>query len=178
MIDFLDTVVEQLDRRGNRPHKLIVTAQGSRHQVRRLLDGRTHWRSRWLGCRGSPSSSAISRLSRARLEPIAIEDLLGRPQAVLDRDGDGAAGRGRRLLVTGAGGTIGSELARQIAALSPGGLSCSTMANSPLYAIDLELRERFPGPAAGPLFGDVRDRVGSRRCMAAERPEVVFHAAA
>src|SRR5436190_12116405 len=122
-IDALDTVVEQLDRRGKRPQKLIITAQNlPGEQIRRLLDS------------ADALAIPLARLPRLTdferhldnperaLEPIALEDLLGRSQAVLDRDGMARLIRGRRILVTGAGGTIGAELARQIAALSPGRL--------------------------------------------------------
>ncbi len=60
---------------------------------------------------GRPAASSCS--------PVALEDLLNRPQVRLDRDGMARLVRGRRVLVTGAGGTIGSELARQVAALAP-----------------------------------------------------------
>src|SRR4029077_1748891 len=76
------------------------------------------------------------------IEPIALEDLLGRPQAVLDREAMARLIGGRRILVTGAGGTIGSELARQIAALSPARLVLVDNSEFLLYAIDGELHER------------------------------------
>ena len=112
------------------------------------------------------------------LEPIALEDLLGRPQAVLDRDGMARLIRGRRILVTGAGGTIGAELARQIAALSPGRLILLDNGEFALYGIEMELRERFPGLHPVPLLRDVRDRAQIDEVVAAEKPEIIFHAAA
>ena len=177
-IDELEAVVRMLDRRGRRPQKLIVTAQG--------LDGAA---MRDLLDRADALAIPLARLPRAtelregaaeieRIEPIAIEDLLGRPQAVLDRDAMARLIRGRRILVTGAGGTIGSELVRQLAAYEPARLILLDNGEYLLYTVDSELRERFPGLAVRPLLGDVRDRHRVDEVMAAERPEIVFHAAA
>jgi FlaA1/EpsC-like NDP-sugar epimerase len=104
--------------------------------------------------------------------------LLGRSQAVLDRDGMARLIRGRRILVTGAGGTIGAELARQIAAFSPRRLVLLDNGEFALYGIEMELRERFPGLRPVPLLRDVRDRAQIDEVAAAEKPEIVFHAAA
>src|SRR5215468_3201820 len=147
-IEELEAVVAQLDRRGKRPQKLLITVQNlPGDQVRGLLD------------RADALAIPLARLPRLTdfrrnldnperaLEPIALEDLLGRPQAVLDRDGMARLIRGRRVLVTGAGGTIGAELARQIAAYAPGRLVLLDNSEFALYAIDGELRERFPGLA-------------------------------
>ena len=112
------------------------------------------------------------------IEPIALEDLLGRSQAVLDRDGMARLIAGRRVLVTGAGGTIGAELARQVAAFSPSRLVLLDNGEFALYAIDAELREHFPGLVQLPLLRDVRECRQVEEVVAAERPEIVFHAAA
>jgi len=178
-IDSLEAVVEQLDRRGRRPQKLIITAQNlSGDQVRRLLD------------RAEALAIPLARLPKLTdfernldnpehaLEPIALEDLLGRPQAVLDRESMARLVRGRRVLITGAGGTIGAELARQIAAFSPGRLILLDNSEYALYLIDLELHERYPLLGQVPLLRDVRERVQVDAVIAAERPEIVFHAAA
>jgi O-antigen biosynthesis protein WbqV len=86
--------------------------------------------------------------------------------------------RGQRILVTGAGGTIGSELSRQLAAYAPAQLILFDNSEFLLYSIDIELRERFPRLTVRPLLGDVRDRRRVDEVLAAERPEIVFHAAA
>jgi O-antigen biosynthesis protein WbqV len=112
------------------------------------------------------------------LKPIALEDLLGRPQVVLDRDAMARLIRGRRVLITGAGGTIGSELARQIAVLSPGRLVLLDHSEFALYSIEIELQERFPALRPVPVLRDVRDRSQIDEIVAAENPEIVFHAAA
>ncbi|MGH7115104.1 MAG: polysaccharide biosynthesis protein [Stellaceae bacterium] len=182
-IDSLESVVERLDRRGKRPQKLIITAQNlPGDQVRSLLD------------RAEALAIPLARLPRLTdfqrsldnpehgpehaLEPIALEDLLGRPQAVLDREGMARLIRGRRVLITGAGGTIGAELARQIAAFAPGRLTLIDNSEFALYAIEMELHERFAWLAQLPLLRDVRERGQIEAVIAAERPEIVFHAAA
>jgi FlaA1/EpsC-like NDP-sugar epimerase len=178
-IDALEKIVADLDRRGRRPHKLVITTQGlAGDEVRRLLD------------RADALAIPLARLPRltefhqtvaepARfVEPIALEDLLGRPQAVLDREAMQRLIHGRRVLVTGAGGTIGSELARQIATFAPARLILLDSSEFLLYEIDGELREGRPGLAVVPLLGDVRDRCRVQAVIAGERPQLVFHAAA
>ena len=178
-IDSLEAVIEKLDRRGKRPQKLIITAQNlSGDQVRSLLD------------RAEALAIPLARLPKLTdfkrnldnperaLEAIALEDLLGRPQAVLDHEGMARLIRGRRVLVTGAGGTIGAELAHQVAAFSPSRLIVLDNNEYALYQIDLELCERFPQLGQVPLLRDVRDRGQVDAVIAAERPEIVFHAAA
>jgi len=113
-----------------------------------------------------------------RIRPIAVEDLLGRPQAVLDREAMGALIRGRTVLVTGAGGTIGSELARQICDFAPARIVLFESSEFNLYEIDRELARRRPSLPREALIGDVRDRVLLDRTMRAMAPELVFHAAA
>jgi FlaA1/EpsC-like NDP-sugar epimerase len=174
----LEEVVARLDRRGARPQKLIVTPQG--------FSGPT---MRDLWARADALAIPLARLPGATelregledsdtLQPIAIEDLLGRPQAVLDREAMARLVGGRRILVTGAGGTIGSELARQLAALQPAWLILCDHSEFLLYSIDLELREAFPHLTLRPILLDVRHRPRLDEVLAAERPEVVFHAAA
>jgi FlaA1/EpsC-like NDP-sugar epimerase len=178
-IDRLEAVVARLDQRGKRPEKLIITAQNlSGEQVRKLLD------------RADALAIPLARLPKLTdfrrnldnperaLEPIALEDLLGRPQAVLDRDGMERLIRGRRVLVTGAGGSIGAELARQIAAFSPSRLVLLDNSEFALYGIEMELRERFPSLTTLPVLRDVRERAQIDEMIAAEKPEIVFHAAA
>jgi FlaA1/EpsC-like NDP-sugar epimerase len=178
-IDEVATVVARLTRRGHRPQRLIASAQSvDGTAMRRLLDASTEL--------GIP----LARLPRLtdfrqtraqdidRIEPVAIEDLLGRPQAVLDRDGMRALIAGRRVLVTGAGGTIGAELTRQIAAFDPASLTLLDHGEYALYIIDQEMKERFPDLPRLALLGDVRDRRRIDEVVAAQRPELVFHAAA
>ena len=112
------------------------------------------------------------------LAPVAIEDLLNRPQVPLDRDGMARLVRGRRVLVTGAGGTIGSELARQVAALAPSTLVLLDNGEYALWQIDLELAETHPGVPRQACIADIRDEPRIRAIFDDIRPELVFHAAA
>ncbi len=113
-----------------------------------------------------------------QLAPIAIEDLLNRPEAPLDRDGMARLVQGRRVLVTGAGGTIGSELARQVAALRPASLLLLDNGEYALWQVDLELGESYPAVARQAVIADIRDEARVRDVFELFRPELVFHAAA
>lgn len=112
------------------------------------------------------------------LAPIAIEDLLNRPQVPLDREGMARLVRGRRVLVTGAGGTIGSELARQVAALGPERLTLLDNGEYALWQIETELAESHPDVPRRPVLASIRDEARIRAVMEECRPELVFHAAA
>ncbi len=109
---------------------------------------------------------------------MVIEDLLDRPQVPLDREGMARLIQGRRVLVTGAGGTIGGELARQVAACGPAQMTLLDHGEYALYEIDLELRERHPDVPRRAVLADVRDEPACAGCSRRLRPELVFHAAA
>lgn len=113
-----------------------------------------------------------------RVRDIEAEDLLGREPVQLDEAGIGEALTGRTVLVTGAGGSIGSELCRQVARFRPGRLVLYELSEFALYGVEQDLAERFPGLEVVPLVGDVRDLAHLRHTFSRQRPQVVFHAAA
>ncbi len=128
--------------------------------------------------RRAPRPTALTAAERIELRPVAIEDLLNRPQVRLDLAGMARLVAGKCVLVTGAGGSIGSELARQVAALGPSLLVLLDQSEYALWQIDVELGELSPGVARQPVIADVRDagRIGT--VFAAAAPALVFHAAA
>ncbi len=128
--------------------------------------------------RQAPRPTELREAGGIELKPVALEDLLNRPQVRLDREGMARLVRGRRVLVTGAGGTIGSELARQVAAQDPAALTLLDNGEFALWQIDLELSETFPSVPRHPVIADVRDEDRLHAAFAAARPELVFHAAA
>ena len=122
--------------------------------------------------------AAAAAGTRLELRPVALEDLLNRPQVPLDREGMARLVQGRRVLVTGAGGTIGSELARQVAALGPAKLVLLDNGEFALWQIDIELAEIHPSVRRRVVLADVRDEARLRLLMEEIRPDLVFHAAA
>ena len=127
-----------------------------------------------------PSLEALAsgRVKASRLRPVEVEDLLGRAPVQLDVAAMQHLIAGRRVLVTGSGGSIGSELCRQIAGLQPGRLLLVDQAEGALFLIEQELNERGAGALIVPLVADVLDRGRMEFIFARYRPEVVFHAAA
>jgi FlaA1/EpsC-like NDP-sugar epimerase len=113
-----------------------------------------------------------------RLRDIEPEDLLGREPVQLDEAGIRETLAGKSVLVTGAGGSIGSELCRQIAGYAPAQLVLFELSEFNLYSIEQELSEDHPGLELVRLVGDVKDLDALRRVFAAWQPQVVFHAAA
>jgi len=112
------------------------------------------------------------------LKPVAIEDLLGRDPVSLDWDGLRAGLAGRRVLVTGGGGSIGAELCRQIARLDPASLVILDNCEYNLYRVDYRLRSEFRDLIIETVLGDICDSATVENVMTKSRPEVVFHAAA
>ena len=112
------------------------------------------------------------------VRPIRLEDLLGRPQVAPDHGATRALVNGRRVCITGAGGTIGAELARQIADNGPAHLTLIDNGEYNLYRIDQELQTAYPGLSRSMVLGDVRDPGRLASTFASAEPELVFHAAA
>ncbi len=117
-------------------------------------------------------------LTISQIKNVEIEDLLGREPVVLDRELIGGYLSGKRVLVSGAGGSIGSEICRQVAQFGPEKLILLEQAETPLYEIEKELIARFPEVRILPLVADVRDRDKIMLAFEEFAPEVVFHAAA
>ena len=121
---------------------------------------------------------AGGRVELARIRPVAIEDLLRREPVELDTEAIAKDLRDRVVLVTGAGGSIGSEICRQIAAFEPSRLLLVERAENNLFEIHRELIKRHPDLEIVPLMADVSDRERMRQVFAAHSPYAVFHAAA
>ncbi|MHB1295990.1 MAG: polysaccharide biosynthesis protein [Anaerolineae bacterium] len=117
-------------------------------------------------------------VSVERIRRVQIEDLLRRPPVSIDRAGVSAILEGGRVLVTGAGGSIGSELCRQIAACRPSCLVLLGHGENSIYLIGNELRRRFPDLPLVSVVADVRDRARLEDVFREHRPRAVFHAAA
>ncbi|QSA95825.1 nucleoside-diphosphate sugar epimerase/dehydratase [Methylococcus sp. EFPC2] len=112
------------------------------------------------------------------LRDVSIEDLLGRAPVSLDHRAVADRLRGRRVLVTGGGGSIGSQLCREIARFPVSELIVFERCEFNLYQIEGDLRRLNPDLAFVPLLGDVTDRAVVEHTLAQYRPDVIFHAAA
>lgn len=118
------------------------------------------------------------RVSLTQIRRVELEDLLGRAPVELDNGGLSRLLSGRTVLVTGAGGSIGSELCRQVAAFGPRQLLFVDASEFALYRVEQEFCSRFPQLDSIFLVGDVRDAARLAEVFCTYRPEVVFHAAA
>jgi FlaA1/EpsC-like NDP-sugar epimerase len=116
--------------------------------------------------------------STANPRSVQLEDLLGREQVNIDTQGIRSMLGGKTLLITGAAGSIGSELARQIARFDPESLIVLDRSENDLFKLGRELSSRFPHLRFHPVIADIQDVGTMREVFALYRPRVVFHAAA
>ncbi len=158
-------------------HVVITIAQASRHELRRLVEL----------CEKIPVKVRIipglfeilqGRVEVSRIRDLQIEDLLGREPIKLDEAGMSRFLAGKTVMVTGAGGSIGSELARQVARFEPSCLLLVERAEFALFSIDCELRETCPEMNILALTADISDESRMRSIFATYKPDVVVHAAA
>jgi FlaA1/EpsC-like NDP-sugar epimerase len=131
-------------------------------------------------CKTLPSVFELSgmQVAASRLRPVTVEDLLGRDPVHLDYEAIAGYLQGRTVLVTGGGGSIGSELCRQIAGQQPAKLIIYEHAESNLYAIEYELRRHFNVLQLEAILGDVKNRDRVNWVFRQFKPDIVFHAAA
>ena len=121
-------------------------------------------------------SAGIFNLSNVRA--VAIEDLLGRAPVELEEEAISSFIRGKRVLITGAGGSIGAEMCRQVCRYEPSVLFLLDQAENPLFHIHRELHGSFPEVSLETLIGSVANKDRMRQLVRAHKPEVVVHAAA
>ena len=158
------------ERYGQYPWVAAVGQGRSRQNMRKILAATSE--------RGSEVMSLGASTEGARLEPVQAEDLLGRRASERNMAPIASLVKAKRLFITGAGGTIGSELSRQCAALAPEHITVFDNSEFNLYQIDYLLRAKFPDVEINTILGDVRDAGRLVRTMANAKPDIVIHAAA
>ena len=170
-VSMLSEALKILDRKSQHPHKILIADPDlSGDSIRQLMQ---------LADAAALPVARIPRLSdfkqhfdeQVEIQPIALEDLLGRPQMALDRASMCSLIAGKRVLVTGAGGSIGSELVRQVVSYAPEELILFESSEYNLY----EIQRTVSGIA---ILGDVRDEALVSQVFSQHKPEIVFHAAA
>jgi FlaA1/EpsC-like NDP-sugar epimerase len=158
-------------------HVIITIAHASRHQIHRIVKI----------CEEIPVKVRIipemyeiieGRVEISRIRDVQIEDLLGREPVELDSDSISKELAGKTVMVTGAGGSIGAELARQVQRFAPAKLLLIERAEFALFEIHHELAATNPNLAMVPLVADVGDESRMRAIFNEYRPQVVIHAAA
>lgn len=179
--DQLHNSIKSLQARGLSPRKIVLSdSSPSSELVQQFLDiayetGLTLAR---LPKRSELRQAENNQSQTSNIRPIVIEDLLGRSQAALDRDGLASLIVGKIVLVTGAGGTIGGELVRQIAKYTPSQIILFDVSEYNLYRIDQELASLMPDLPRHTLIGDVSDAHTMEHIFSRYQPQLVFHAAA
>jgi len=155
----------------------IAMPSATRQQLRRVIQVCEGTKIRF---RTVPSITDIAsgKLRVSQIRDVDINDLLGREVVQLDLDLIEAFARGKTILVTGAGGSIGSEMCRQICQFRPKSLLLVEQAENPLFYVERDLRRQFPDIVLRPIICDITDRSRVEDIFGAHQPQIVIHAAA
>jgi len=158
-------------------HAVIAMPSATHQERKRALDLCTQ---AGLSVMTVPALSDIvaGKVSVSSLRAVELDDLLGRDPVQLDEAGLRAFIDGKTVLVSGAGGSIGSELCRQIARFAPARIVLFDNSELALYAIEQEFRDRLPRVPVTAVIGDAKDARRVQEVFARYAPKIVFHAAA
>ena len=172
----LDSLPEWVERLG--VQQVIIAMPSSSHQQRKRAIQLCN--AAKVKALTVPSFDDLmsGKVAVSQLRAIELDDLLGRDPVVLDDAGLHGLLTGKVVMVTGAGGSIGSELCRQIARFAPAKLMLFEQSEFALYTIEQELKQNFPALEFVCLVGDVRDAARVNEIMQQHQPAVLFHAAA
>lgn len=178
MLDELPDIIADLAKKNKKPQRLILTKDDwPGEKVRKLLALADE-----LGVPLSrlPKMTDLrsGQVDQIEVRPIDVEDLLGRPQKALDKSLPKDLISGKKVLVTGAGGSIGSELVRQICSFDPCEILLLEASEYALYTIDMEVSRTFPDLKRQALICNIRDRYRLNDLFETNKPDLVFHAAA
>ncbi|HUS46770.1 MAG TPA: nucleoside-diphosphate sugar epimerase/dehydratase, partial [Phycisphaerae bacterium] len=156
---------------------IVAIPSATQKELRRVIDLCSGTK---LKFQSLPSVSDLidGRVTVSQIRPVDINDLLGRKQVELDTEALGRFLRGRRVLITGAGGSIGSEMCRQVCHYRPAELILVEQAENPLFEIQNELLAKHPDTPILAFICDIYDQNRVMQIWEQCRPEVVVHAAA
>ena len=156
---------------------LLATPSARSPQIRRIVE---YCEAANVPFRTIPCMQDLiaGRISINTLREVSIEDLLGRDPVKLDREAISTELSGRCVLISGGGGSIGTELCRQVAKLAPSKLILLENCEFNLFRIENELRQTFPHIELHPVLGDVADEVAVEHLYNTYKPDITYHAAA
>lgn len=175
-IDETPEILKQMSASGRLPDTLVITTSELRGApLSRILEVAREY---GVDVQRTPSLTDLKPADSVELRPVAIEDLLNRPPVALNSEGMSRLIAGQVIAVTGAGGSIGSELARQIASFRPAAILLIENSEYALWQINLDLSERYPAVQRHQIIADVRDRGRISEIFMEYRPALIFHAAA
>ena len=171
-------ILDRQKRRGQPIDEIIIAMPSATGQ--QMGEAVANCRAAHIPCKTIPGLGELlaGKVLSAQIREIELEDLLGREPVQLDETSLRSAIGGRVVMVTGAAGSIGSELCRQVARFAPGRLILFDQAESELFKIDLELRRTFRNLDVIAELGDIRDRGRVDQTIRQYRVDSVFHAAA
>jgi FlaA1/EpsC-like NDP-sugar epimerase len=169
--------IHKIVKKINADETLIAIPSASSKQMRKIL---THCRESGIKFKTIPGIGELinGQVTVNAIREVDYRDLLGREVVKLDEDKIGSYLKGQCVIVTGAGGSIGSELCRQICRFRPDSIVLYDRAESPLYEIDHELKQNFDDVNVIPLLADIQDKKQLGKTFEAYSPHTVFHAAA
>ncbi|HEY6007461.1 MAG TPA: nucleoside-diphosphate sugar epimerase/dehydratase [Geobacteraceae bacterium] len=158
--------------------EIIIAVPSARGNVLRSI--MENCRGLNVRCRTLPSLGDIidGKISVSQIRDVDINDLLGRAPVILDEAGISRYLAGKKVLISGAAGSIGSEICRQVARFAPRTLILLDNAETPLFYVERELTARFPEMNIVAVLGDVRNAGKVELIFAEFAPDAVFHAAA
>ncbi|ROT46374.1 nucleoside-diphosphate sugar epimerase/dehydratase [Pusillimonas sp. NJUB218] len=169
--------LEQTLIRHEAQHAILASTSANRNVLQQVTQAVSHAKAQLFTVPGL-NELMSGRVAINAMRPVKIEDLLGRAAVNIDAGNVAEILKGKRLLVTGAGGSIGSELCRQLARFDPALILLLDASEFALYSIEQWFRTNSPGTTIVPLAGDVKDNHRLQIIFDEWRPQVVFHAAA
>jgi FlaA1/EpsC-like NDP-sugar epimerase len=173
-----EAIVAKLNRRRTRVEEIVIAIPSASGREKRQAVSRCQ--AARIACKTIPGIGDLlkSQALVPQIRHLAVTDLLGRPQVQLDEAPIAASIKGRFVLITGAAGSIGSELCRQVALMGPSRLIALDRAESDLFRIECELRDKHPQMELLAALADIRDPRRLAEVFDQNRVDSVFHAAA
>lgn len=171
-------IVERFRRRRRQVDEIVIAMPSA--SGRQMVEALANCRAAGVACKTVPSMGSLltGKVLTSQIRDVSVVDLLGRDPVHLDETVIRQSIQGRIVMVTGAGGSIGSELCRQISSFQPSRLILFERAESDLFRIHLDLRNQFPDVSLVPQIGDIRERQLVEDVITHYSVNSIFHAAA
>jgi FlaA1/EpsC-like NDP-sugar epimerase len=171
-------IIDKYRRRGSKIDEIVIAMpSASGHKMNEAI---SNCRSAGLPCKTIPGMAELlsGKVLTSQIRDVSVEDLLGREAIRLDETLIRSSIEGRSVMVTGGGGSIGSELCRQVASFQPSRLVILERAESDLYRIHLELADKFPHLEIVQQIADIREMASVENAIRRWEVQSIFHAAA